>query len=104
MSETKYERATELLKPFWNEWVEAERRMIAARERYRLEARNAEARICDHCLKPMPDDDTSRYCDGCHLPWGWATPQGQRELRAAQLDRQLEALQKEREELRAKGA
>lgn len=95
----KYNEATAMLSPAW----EAYRESVAAVERakafYFKTAESGSVRVCTHCSKPMPDYDNSWRCDGCHLPWGWDTPQARRDRRAAELDAEIKRLSAERAEL-----
>lgn len=91
--------ATELLAAQWDAWCDAHEAAKSAGRCYEQLAQTLGIPLCQSCNKPMPEYDHSQECDGCHLPWGWNTPAGQRELRAAELDRKLAQLQKEREAL-----
>jgi hypothetical protein len=91
-----YEEATKVLSEPWNEWKEAQERSRAAHKAYLDAVRQVPVQICQRCEKPMPDYDHSNECDGCHLDWGWATPQACRDRRAAELDAEIERLKKVR--------
>jgi hypothetical protein len=90
----------ETLRGPWDAWTAARVAAEDARKAYYAAANTGAIQICSHCCKPMPGGDSSSTCDGCHLPWGWSTPQGRRDRRANELDAQIEALRKEREALK----
>lgn len=96
----KYNEATEKLGELWSSIVKAHQGWRDAERLYIAAARDAGVRLCCECSKPMPDYDNSQSCDGCQLEWGWSTPQGLQDARAAQLDREINRLQKERDCLR----
>jgi hypothetical protein len=93
------EQASALLRGEWDAWAEALQTAADAREAYYAKARASNVRLCADCAKPMPGYDNSQSCDGCHLPWGWDTPQGRRDRRAEQLDAEIERLRAERSKL-----
>lgn len=95
----KYNEATEKLRPLWDAWAEAADAQRAAKTAYERAASAAGVQLCSFCAKPMPDYDSSMHCDGCHQPWGWDTPQGRRERRAAELDAELARLRAERKKI-----
>lgn len=99
MKRRTYRESIDLLSTERAAWVEASAALEVAREAYLAKAAAHDIDLCTHCTKPMPEFDHSQQCDGCHLPWNWATPQGERELRAAELDARLEQLKAERAKL-----
>lgn len=99
----KYNEATERLRPLWDAIADAKTALEAAENAYVRAAKVAGVDICHSCNKPMPDYDSSMNCDGCHLPWGWDTPKGRRDRRAAELDAELARLRAEREKIAPEG-
>lgn len=87
------------LKPLWDAWARACRAEEKAKEAYYDAAAASGVQLCDSCSKPMPGYDTSRECDGCHLPWGWDTPEGRKAREREELDAKIAALQAQRAKL-----
>lgn len=91
--------APKTLRDAWDDWADACQAADLAKKAYFAAATGAGIKLCTCCAKPMPEYDNSQTCDGCHLGWGWDTPQGRRDRRAAELDEQLERLRAERAKL-----
>ncbi len=90
---TKQDGAWDLLRPEQRAWNKAHEECQAAKKAYLAKAEANGLRLCDHCAKPMPGYDSSQNCDGCHLPWGWATSEGRKARRAAALKAEIAARQ-----------
>ena len=94
-----YASATEALRPLWDAWARAGVALTAARKAYNDAASAQNIALCYRCSKPMPDYDVSSECDGCHLEWGWSTPEGRAKRERAELDAQIASLQARRAKL-----